>query len=175
MRALLIPLVFILMAFSVDDFGDRIEDMYRDYAAQMPKGNRIYVCVNDCMDDPRFFTYSRKDLAFLKTLMNSGSPKRERENIARSVKWFENRIGSPSNSCTGEALNVTSHLLILHKHKMLRFHRPHKPMGKRCFMRWPHFAGMVRANDKAATVWAVDSYLDKNRTLVQPFSTWYCK
>lgn len=172
---LLIGVTAQAFGYTVSDFGTRIEDMYREYAAQMPKRNRIYVCTNDCMGDPRFFRYSGKDIARLRAMIPTTDPVSERAGIAKSVKWMENRIGHTGNSCTGSALNVTSHILVLHANGILKHHRPHKPMGKLCLPKWPHWSGMIRANDRSGTVWAIDTYLDKSRVIVQPFSEWYCR
>ena len=176
LAGLLIAFTARAYGYTAQDFGTSLEAMYREYAAQPPVKNRMFVCVNDCMDDPRYFKYSKERLRVLKSMLASGSPAEERKAIARSVKWMENRIGHTGNSCTGKALNVTSHIIILHDNNLLRFHRPHKPMGKLCLPKWPHWAGMIR-DVQTTDVWAVDSYLDRkhDRVLVQPFDTWYCK
>ena len=88
LAGLLIAFTARAYSFTASDFGTKVEDMYRDYAAQMPQGNRVYVCTRDCMGDPKWYRYSASDLAVLKEIMQSNSAQRERENLARSVQWI---------------------------------------------------------------------------------------
>lgn len=170
MMLFILPLAFFVMGFST--FGPDIGDMHRNdsYNLPMPRGNSFHVCKRDCINGEKFkVSYSGKDIAFLKELMHSNSAKRERENIARSVTWMLRRAGETGGSCTGFALAVTSHLLVLQANGLLKYHTVHRPIGRIVFP--PHWAGAVQS--RAGAVWAVDAYLARPRVLIQPESRWY--
>lgn len=162
-----------LMGFRTHYFGPTIADYFEEYKTPLPKRNTAVFCIRDGCFDHHKYTYSADDIAEMRELMNSRSAEQEREKIAQSVKWLERKLGKLPTDCTAEAANVTSHMLILQRNGLLKYHTVDRPAGKWSLSRWPHWAAMIK--DQAGNTFAVDSYFVPNGTLPQiaPFDNWY--
>jgi len=126
---------------------------YSQFKAEMPEGNTVTVCsAHGCRHKTRF-TFSRRDIAKLRAIMDrarrDGSPAGERRAIRKAIAWMEDRVGRETGTaadragldflgagdptqmdCVDEATNTTSYLLILQSHGLLKYHTVGIPMTK---------------------------------------------
>lgn len=161
-----------------------IDSHYHRYKARMPEGDNVFVCSSYGCRTQTKFRFTAADIAKLKSLM---SPERtataadERRAVADTLAWTEHRAhaavgtandrpgddmagnGDPTQmDCVDLATNLTSYLLIIERHKLLRHHVVGPLIVKedlrRGFSGWTHYASIL-VESKTGQRFAVDGWL----------------
>src|SRR5665647_190573 len=121
-----------------------IDDHYAQYKARMPERDKVFVCSSYGCRTKTEFKFTSTDIARLQTLMSApktAKPDEERRAVASTLAWMERRVdavvgtsadrpgddfagsGDPTQmDCVDIATNLSSYLLILERHKLLRHH-----------------------------------------------------
>jgi len=161
-----------------------VDAHYQRYKARMPEGDRVFVCSSyGCRTQTRF-RFTDTDIAKLRSMMSpahTASAEDERHAVADTLGWMGRRVGAvvgtsadrPADDMAGNgdptqmdcvdlATNLTSYLLILERHKLLRHHSVGPIMTKedlrRGFSGWPHYASIL-VETKSGQRYAVDGWL----------------
>lgn len=161
-----------------------IDDHYSTYKARLPEKDRVFVCSSYGCRTQTPFTFSSSDLAEIRKLMSGKRTKTaadEREATKAALAWMETRAdkavgtwkdrpgddalgnGDPSQmDCVDVATNLSSYLLILERHKLLRHHQVGSVMVKedirRGFSGWTHYAAILKERHSGQQ-YAVDGWL----------------
>lgn len=161
-----------------------IDAHYQRYKAQVPTGDKVYVCSSYGCRTQTPFRFGGNDIAKLKSMMTPAKTKTaedERHATAQTLAWMEKRVGDeigtsadrPADDlagngdpnqmdCVDVATNLTSYLLVLERHKLLRHHTVGplfiKEDLRRGFSGWPHYAAIINEN-KTGQRFAVDGWL----------------
>jgi hypothetical protein len=161
-----------------------IEDHYATFNGRPPEKDRVFVCSSYGCRTTTPFTFTEADIAQLKKLMSPAStntPEAERVAVKATLGWMEERVdkvvgtwqdrpgddgfgnGDPTQmDCVDVATNLSSYLLILQRHNLLRHHLVASVMVKedirRGFSGWTHYAAILKekGSDKP---YAVDGWL----------------
>ena len=171
---------------------------YSQFETEAPAGNTVTVCsAHGCRHKSRF-TFSRRDIAQLRSIMNaaggSSSPTAERRAIGKAIAWIENRVGPETGTahdrasldflgsgdpgqmdCVDEATNTTSYLTVLSENGLLRHHEILRPMAKDApLLRWTHYFAVIR-DKTSGQRWAVDSFMYANghEPIIMEAEKWY--
>lgn len=171
---------------------------YSQFDTEPPKGNTVIVCsAHGCRHKSRF-TFSRSDIAAIRTIMNaagaSSSPAAERRAIRKAIAWIESRVGPETGTafdrasldfagsgdpgqmdCVDEATNTTSYLSVLAANGLLRHHEVLRPMAKDApLLRWTHYFAVIREK-RSGERWAVDSFMYPNgrEPIIMEAEKWY--
>jgi hypothetical protein len=169
---------------------------YEARRAQLPKGNRLYIChAFTCMRTTPVQLSSADVAGIAGPLMEPvESPEAERSAIAQSVQTFERIIGERLGTsadrggldlvgagdprqmdCIDEATNTTSLLLLLSEQGYLRHHRIMHPVARGFFIdgRYPHATAVIGETASGAR-WAIDSWPRANAEppVVQRLEAW---
>jgi hypothetical protein len=157
---------------------------FQRYKARLPEGDRVFVCSAYGCRTQTGFRFADADIARLKTLMSAAhtaTAADERRAVATTLAWMERRVGDvvgtsadrPADDMAGNgdptqmdcvdiATNLTSYLLILDRHKLLRHHSVGPVITKEDWLRgfagWPHYAAILKDN-KTGQQYAVDGWL----------------
>ncbi len=161
-----------------------IDEHYENYKARMPEYDNVYVCsAYGCRTQTRFH-FTPADIATLENMMSAShtkTPADEREAARATLAWTERRVGDvvgtsadrPGDDlagngdptqmdCVDVATNMTSYLLILEHHKLLRHHVVGAVYMKEDLRRgmsgWLHYAAILVEN-KTGQRFAVDGWL----------------
>ncbi len=172
---------------------------YSQFKAEMPEGNTVTVCsAHGCRHKTRF-TFSRRDIAKLRAIMDrarrDGSPAGERRAIRKAIAWMEDRVGRETGTaadragldflgagdptqmdCVDEATNTTSYLSVLPANGLLRHHEVLRPMAKDAPLTWTHY--FADSRDKTpGQRWAVDSFMRPNgqEPIIMEAEKWYVR
>jgi hypothetical protein len=165
--------------------GGQIDLHYQAYKVDLPRNDKISVCSAYGCRTQTAFRFNREDIARLKALM-AASPKgdsaeNERKAVAVTLAWMEQRVGDvvgtsadrPGDDlqgvgdptqmdCVDVATNLTSYLLILERHQLLRHHSVGpvyvKEDLRRGFSGWTHYAAIL-VETKTTHRYAVDGWL----------------
>jgi hypothetical protein len=161
-----------------------IDDHFATYKARPPEQDKVYVCSSYGCRTQTPFKFSAADLGEIRKLMSdkrTKTPADEREAIKAALAWMETRAdkavgtwkdrpgddaqgnGDPSQmDCVDVATNLSSYLLILERHKLLRHHRVGSVMVKedirRGFSGWTHYAAVLK-EQRSGQQYAVDGWL----------------
>src|SRR5690606_24235658 len=172
---------------------------YSQFKAEMPEGNTVTVCsAHGCRHKTRF-TFSRRDIAKLRAVMDrarrDGSPAGERRAIRKAIAWMEDRVGRETGTaadragldflgagdptqmdCVDEATNTTSYLSVLAANGLLRHHEVLRPMAKDAPLRWTHYFAVIR-DKTTGQRWAVDSFMYANgqEPIIMEAEKWYVR
>lgn len=157
---------------------------FASHGATMPSETRAIVCHGFGCQLRTSVGLTANDLATFEAFFRdgAGSPRAEREAIARAVAWAEKRVAPEVGSqddvggldlwnagkrgqmdCIDEAANTTSYLLIAEKRGLLRHHRVAQPVARGFFLdgRYPHATAVV-TETATGTAYAVDSWPHPN-------------
>ncbi len=161
-----------------------IDEHYENYKARMPEYDNVYVCsAYGCRTQTRYH-FTPADIATLENMMSASHTKTsadEREAARGTLAWMERRVGDvvgtsadrPGDDlagngdptqmdCVDVATNMTSYLLILERHNLLRHHGVGavylKEDLRRGFSGWLHYAAILVEN-KTGQRFAVDGWL----------------
>jgi hypothetical protein len=161
-----------------------IDDHYAQFKARMPERDSVFVCSAYGCRTQTQFRFTSADIATLQLMMSekkTATPADERKAVAATLAWMERRVGDvvgtsadrPGDDLAGNgdptqmdcvdiATNLTSYLLILERHQLLRHHRVGSVFAKEDLRRgisgWLHFAAILVEN-KSKQEYAVDGWL----------------
>ncbi len=161
-----------------------IDEHYARYKARMPERDKVFVCSSYGCRTQTGFRFNDADIASLQSLMApklTATPADERHAVALTLAWMETRVGDvigtsadrPADDMAGNgdptqmdcvdiATNLTSFLLVLERHKLLRHHSVGSVFTKedlrRGFAGWPHYAAIL-VEGKSGQHYAVDGWL----------------
>ncbi len=150
----------------------------------MPERDKVFVCSSYGCRTQTGFRFNDADIAQMQSLMSpaqTATPADERRATATTLAWMERRVGDaigtsadrPADDlegngdptqmdCVDIATNLTSYLLILERHKLLRHHSVGpvftKEDWRRGFSGWPHYAAIL-VESKSGQQYAVDGWL----------------
>ncbi len=157
---------------------------FQRYEARLPEGDRVFVCSAYGCRKQTGFRFADADIAQLQKRMSpahTATPEDERRATATTLAWMERRVGDevgtsadrPADDMAGNgdptqmdcvdiATNLTSYLIILDRHKLLRHHSVGPVITKEDWLRgfsgWPHYAAILKEN-KTGQQYAVDGWL----------------
>ena len=161
-----------------------IDAHYQRYKAQLPDGDKVYVCSAYGCRTQTPFRFAAADIDKLKAMMAPAKTKTaadERRATAEALGWMEGHVGDaigtsadrPADDlagngdptqmdCVDVATNLTSYLLVLERHNLLRHHTVAplyiKEDLRRGFSGWPHYAAIMNES-KTGQRFAVDGWL----------------
>ena len=161
-----------------------IDDHYAQYQARMPERDKVFVCSAYGCRNKTEFKFTSADIAKLQSLMSrqhTAKPDDERRAVANTLAWMERRVdaavgtsvdrpgddfagsGDPTQmDCVDIATNLSSYLLILERHKLLRHHSVGTVFVKEDWRKgingWPHYAAIL-VETKSSQRYAVDGWL----------------
>jgi hypothetical protein len=161
-----------------------IDDHYATFEARLPEKDRVFVCSSYGCRTTTPFKFTEADIAHLKALMSPAStktPEAERATLRTTLGWMEDRVdkvvgtwqdrpgddglgnGDPTQmDCVDVATNLSSYLLILQRHNLLRHHQVGSVMVKEDIRRglsgWTHYAAIVKETG-SGKAYAVDGWL----------------
>ena len=150
----------------------------------MPERDKVFVCSSYGCRTQTGFRFTDADIAQLKSLMSAAHRQRPRTSadaVGVTLAWMERRVGDvigtsadrPADDmagngdptqmdCVDVATNLTSYLLILDRHKLLRHHSVGPVVVKedpfRGLSGWPHYAAVLK-DTKSDQQYAVDGWL----------------
>lgn len=157
---------------------------YLRYKARMPELDKVFVCSAYGCQKQTAFKFADADIAQLQTLMSAShtaTPADERQATRTTLAWMERRVdaavgtsadrpgddfggsGDPTQmDCVDIATNLSSYLLILERHKLLRHHSVGSVFVKEDYRRgmsgWTHYAAIL-VETKSKQRYAVDGWL----------------
>ncbi len=121
-----------------------INEHYENFKARMPEYDSVYVCSAYGCRTQTQFRFMPADIATLENMMSAShtkTPADERQAARAALAWMERRVGDAVGTsadrpgddlsgngdptqmdCVDVATNMTSYLLILERHKLLRHH-----------------------------------------------------
>ncbi len=163
---------------------DLIDAHYQRYKARLPEGDRVFACSAYGCRTQTPFRFTDADILKLQSMMSAAKTKTaadERAAARDTLAWMERRVGDvvgtsadrpaddmagsgdPSQmDCVDVATNLSSYLLILERHQLLRHHSVGGVFVKEDYRRglsgWTHYAGILiekGSNQK----YAVDGWL----------------
>lgn len=164
-----------------------IDEHYQNYKARMPENDSVFVCsAYGCRTQTKFH-FTSADIATLQSMMSdthTATPRDERRAVATTLAWIEKRVGDAVGTsadrpgddfagngdptqmdCVDVATNLSSYLLILERHKLLRHHTVGSVFAKEDLRRgisgWLHYAAILVEN-KTGQRFAVDGWLLAN-------------
>ena len=161
-----------------------VDAHYQRYKARMPEGDRVFACHAYGCKIQTPFRFTDADIAKLQSLMSPAktkTPADERAAIRETLAWMEHRVdaevgtandrpgddfggsGDPSQmDCVDVATNLSSYMLVLDGHQLLRHHSVGGVYVKEDYRKgvsgWTHYAGILiekGSNQK----YAVDGWL----------------
>lgn len=161
-----------------------IDAHYMRYKARLPEGDRVFVCSSYGCRTQTPFRFSEADIAHLTSMMSpdhTATPADERRALAVTLAWMEQRVGDaigtsadrPADDmagngdptqmdCVDVATNMSSYLLVLERHQLLRHHTVGpvyvKEDLRRGFSGWPHYAAILKEKNSPQR-FAVDGWL----------------
>lgn len=172
---------------------------FKQYQTNLPKGNTVTVCSAYGCQAQTDYAFTRAEINSIigefKSKMRSDTPAEERRAIGYAVAWIERRVGAEIGTsadrksidwsgagdrtqldCVDEATNVTSYMMIMARHGLIKYHSIESPIAKGNLIdgRWPHYGGHVKEKSSGVD-WVVDSSMDLNGKLpiVMPADEWY--
>ena len=163
---------------------DPIEAHYQRYQARMPEGDRVFACSAYGCHKQTPFQFTEADIAKMQSIMSAAKTKTaadERAAIRDTLAWMEHRVdaaigtandrpgddfagsGDPSQmDCVDVATNLSSYLLILDRHHLLRHHSVGGVYVKEDYLKgysgWTHYAGIL-VETATGQKFAVDGWL----------------
>jgi hypothetical protein len=179
--AMLVPALLLGCAYHADELVDA---HFQRYKARMPEGDRVFACSAYGCRTQTPFRFTEADIAKLQSMMSGAKTKTaadERAAVRDTLAWMEHRVdaevgtandrpgddfggsGDPSQmDCVDVATNLSSYLLILDRHQLLRHHSVGGVFVKEDYRKgmsgWTHYAGILiekGSNQK----YAVDGWL----------------
>jgi len=161
-----------------------IDEHYAQFKARMPEFDTVFVCSAYGCRKQTEFKFTSADIATLQSMMSASrtaTPLDERQATRTTLAWMERRVGDvvgtsadrPGDDfagngdptqmdCVDIATNLSSYLLILERHKLLRHHTVGPVFAKEDLRRgisgWLHFAAILIEN-KSKQEYAVDGWL----------------
>ena len=177
-------LVLVTQAGCAYHLDDPVDAHYQRYKARMPEGDRVFACHAYGCKIQTPFRFTDADIAKLQSLMSTAKTKTaadERAAIRETLAWMEHRVdaevgtandrpgddfggsGDPSQmDCVDVATNLSSYMLVLDGHQLLRHHSVGGVYVKEDYRKgvsgWTHYAGILiekGSNQK----YAVDGWL----------------
>lgn len=179
--AMLLPASMLGCAYHGDDV---IDAHYQRYKARMPEGDRMFACSAYGCQKQTPFHFTDADIAKLQSLMSAAKTKtaaEERATVRETLAWMERRVdaevgtandrpgddfagsGDPSQmDCVDVATNLSSYLLVLDRHQLLRHHSVGpvfvKEDYRKGFSGWTHYAAVL-VEKSSNQKYAVDGWL----------------
>jgi len=172
-RLIVMVLLAGLCGCSYETLGS-VDQHYMRFSARVPANDTVYVCSAYGCHTQTPFRFAQADIAKLRSFMalpkNGDIPAEERRAVARTLAWMEKRVGDvvgtsadrPGDDmsgggdptqmdCVDVATNLTSYLLVLERHKLLKHHSVGNVVVKEDFFRrgpsgWPHYAAVMVEN-----------------------------
>ncbi len=161
-----------------------IDEHYGRYKARMPERDKVFVCSSYGCRTQTGFTFTAADIAEVQKMMSASrtaTPAAEREATKTALAWMGHRAdtavgtagdrpgddmkgnGDPGQmDCVDVATNLSSYLLILERHKLLRHHSVGSVHVKEDIRRgingWTHYAAIL-IESKSKQRYAVDGWL----------------
>jgi hypothetical protein len=161
-----------------------IDEHYGRYKARMPERDKVFVCSSYGCRTQTGFTFTAADIAQVQKMMSASrtaTPAAEREATKTALAWMGHRAdtavgtagdrpgddmkgnGDPGQmDCVDVATNLSSYLLILEQHKLLRHHSVGSVYVKEDIRRgingWTHYAAIL-IESKSKQRYAVDGWL----------------
>jgi hypothetical protein len=168
-------------AYRADDTFDA---HYQRYKVRQPEADKVFVCSSYGCRTQTGFRFAESDIAQLKSLMSpahTASAEDERRAVGVTLAWMERRVGDATGTsadrpaddlegngdptqmdCVDVATNLTSYLLVLDRHRLLRHHSVGPVIVKEDLRRglsgWPHYAAILK-EAKSGQTFAVDGWL----------------
>jgi hypothetical protein len=163
---------------------DPIDAHYQRYQARMPEGDRVFACSAYGCHKQTPFQFTEADIAKMQSMMSAAKTKTgadERAAIRDTLAWMEHRVdaavgtandrpgddfagsGDPSQmDCVDVATNLSSYMLILDRHHLLRHHSVGGVYVKEDYLKgysgWTHYAGIL-VEKGTGQKFAVDGWL----------------
>ena len=179
--SLLMPTFVAGCAYHLDE---PVDAHYQRYKARMPEGDRVFACHAYGCKVQTPFRFTDADIAKLQSLMSAAKTKTavdERAAIRETLAWMEHRVdaeigtandrpgddfggsGDPSQmDCVDVATNLSSYMLILDRHQLLRHHSVGGVYVKEDYRKgvsgWTHYAGIL-IEKGSSQKYAVDGWL----------------
>lgn len=157
---------------------------FQRYKARLPEGDRVFVCSAYGCRTQTPFRFEDSDIAEIKKLMSpeqTATAADERRAVGVTLAWMERRVGDATGTsadrpgddmegngdptqldCVDVATNLTSYLIVLDRHKLLRHHTIGPVIIKEDWRRgtsgWPHYAAVLQQTGSPQQ-YAVDGWL----------------
>lgn len=157
---------------------------YQRYKARLPEGDKVFVCSAYGCRTQTGFRFTEADIAQVQKLMapaHTNTAADERHAVGVTLAWMERRVGDATGTsadrpaddlagngdptqldCVDVATNLTSYLVVLNRHKLLRHHSVGPVIVKEDLLRgvsgWPHYAAILQEK-KSGQQYAVDGWL----------------
>jgi len=157
---------------------------FQRYKARLPEGDKVFVCSAYGCRTQTGFRFAEADIKQLKKLMSAthtASAADERRAVGVTLAWMERRVGDATGTtadrpaddlagngdptqldCVDVATNLTSYLLVLDRHNLLRNYSVGPVIVKEDLRRgvsgWPHYAAILK-DKKSGQQFAVDGWL----------------
>jgi hypothetical protein len=183
-RSIVVMLVSATVAGCAYHSDGPIDEYYAQFKARMPEFDKVFVCSAYGCRTQTEFKFTSADIANLQSMMaetDTAAPQDERRAVATTLAWMERRVGDavgtsadrPGDDLSGNgdptqmdcvdiATNLSSYLLVLERHKLLRHHSVGSVFAKEDLRRglsgWLHFAAILIEN-KSKQQYAVDGWL----------------
>jgi hypothetical protein len=164
--------------------GDTVDAHYQRYSARMPEGERVFACSAYGCRTQTPFRFTDADIAKLQSMMSPAKTKTaadERAAMRDTLAWMERRVdaevgtandrpgddfagsGDPTQmDCVDVATNLSSYMLILDRHGLLRHHTVGGVYVKEDYRKgvsgWTHYAGIL-IEKGSSQKFAVDGWL----------------
>jgi hypothetical protein len=146
-----------------------IDEHFQTYKARMPEGDNVFVCsAYGCRTQTKY-RFTSADVATLQSMMSAAhasTPADERQAARLTLAWMEKRVGDVVGTsadrigddfggsgdptqmdCVDIATNLSSYLLILERHGLLRHHSVGAVFAKEDLRRgiqgWLHYAAIL--------------------------------
>jgi hypothetical protein len=186
LRGLAVAALAVSVAGCAYHFDGPIDDHFNKFQVRMPEGNRVFVCSAYVCRKQTPFRFEDADIDRMRDMMAAGkkSPGAEREALRQTLAWVEHRVGlvvgtaadRPADDMAGSgdptqmdcidvATNLSSYMIVMDRHGLLRHHTIGSVMIKedlrRGFSGWPHFASILVEKDNGQR-YAVDGWLLAN-------------
>jgi len=132
--------------------GDDVRIHYTQFGATPPQGNTVTVCHAYTCKMQTSYTFSNKDLAEIRTVMEkteqADTPYEERRAVAYAIAYIDVKVGNKlgihdkagmqfsatgdptQEDCVDVSTNTTSYLLVMQANGMLKHHTVDATMSK---------------------------------------------
>jgi hypothetical protein len=157
---------------------------FQRYKARLPEGDKVFVCSAYGCRTQTGFRFAQADIEQIQKLMSpahTSSAADERQAVDVTLAWMERRVGDATGTsadrpaddmegngdptqldCVDVATNLTSYLLVLDRHNLLRHHSIGPVIVKEDLRRgvsgWPHYAAIL-VEKPSGQQFAVDGWL----------------
>lgn len=177
--------------------GGKPSYYFENFDLTPPRGNVITVCHGYGCRFETPYDMSGEDLDYIAAVMAKAeqSAAGERAAVAKVITYMENRVGAKIGTdqdragieaggigdptqldCIDETANTTSVLMIMERHRLLKYHTVRKPQVRGYWVdgRWPHWTAVLTVKEDGVD-WVMDPWFRDNGVppVVMPLEDWY--